>query len=110
MAVGTDADPNIFADARTDAKPYASSFEGASYDQHRLSPRRTKISERSVTGPVIKECLKELIFNGLRHVDNDHTSGRIWSLLASIRARCASTPVRSWKCARTCHLLSKTAG
>ena len=32
------------------------------------------ISEMIADGPVIKECLQELIFNGLRHDDNAHVS------------------------------------
>ncbi|CAN0489746.1 unnamed protein product, partial [Ectocarpus sp. 12 AP-2014] len=71
---------NIVADAKTDAK----------HQMLRVSKRPplinidlrhdVPISEMIGDGPVIKECLQELIFNGLRHDNNNHVSVHITAM------------------------------
>ncbi|CAM9093011.1 unnamed protein product [Ectocarpus sp. 12 AP-2014] len=65
---------NVVADAKTDAKQQMLRVSKAvalvdidiRYD--------VPISEMISDGPVIKECLQELIYNGLRHDENSHVS------------------------------------
>ncbi|CAN0522582.1 unnamed protein product, partial [Ectocarpus sp. 8 AP-2014] len=65
---------NIVADAKTDAKHQMLRVSNAppliDIDLRHDVP----ISEMIGDGPVIKECLQELIFNGLRHDSKNHVS------------------------------------
>lgn len=71
---------NIVADAKTDA----------THQMLRVSKipplinidlrHDVPISEMIGDGPVIKECLQELIFNGLRHDNNNHVSVHVMAM------------------------------
>lgn len=71
---------NIVADAKTDAKqqmlPVSTVPPLINIDLRHDVP----ISEMVGDGPVIKECLQELIFNGLRHDDHTHVSVHVFAM------------------------------
>ena len=65
---------NIVADATTDAKHQMLRVSKTPPLINIDLRHDVPISEMIGDGPVIKECLQELIFNGLRHDNNNHVS------------------------------------
>ena len=68
---------NILADAKTDATQQMLRVSKMPSLVDVEIGHSVPISEMIADGPVIKECLQELIFNGLRHDDNSHVSVRV---------------------------------
>lgn len=65
---------NVVADAKTDAKQQMLRVSKATPLINIDIRHDVPVSEMISDGAVIKECLQELIFNGLRHDDNSHVS------------------------------------
>ncbi|CAM9103088.1 unnamed protein product [Ectocarpus sp. 4 AP-2014] len=71
---------NIVADAKTDAK-HQMLLVSKKPPLINIDLRHdVPISEMIGDGPVIKECLQELMFNGLRHDNNNHVSVHIMAM------------------------------
>ncbi|CAM9102516.1 unnamed protein product [Ectocarpus sp. 8 AP-2014] len=72
---------NIVADATTDAKRQMLRVAKAPPPLVNVDLRHdVPISEMIGDGSVIKECLQELIFNGLRHDNNNHVSVHVMAM------------------------------
>ncbi|CAM9104822.1 unnamed protein product, partial [Ectocarpus sp. 12 AP-2014] len=71
---------NIVADAKTDAKQQMLRVSKAPPLINIDFRHDVPISEMIGDGPVIKECLQELIFNGLRHDNNNHVSVHVTAM------------------------------
>ena len=71
---------NVVSDAKTDAKHQMLRVSKAPPLINIDIRHNVPISEMIGDGLVIKECLQELIFNGLRHDDNNHVSVHVSAL------------------------------
>lgn len=71
---------NLVADAKADAKQQMLRVSKAPPLINIDFRHEVPISEMIGDGPIIKECLQELIFNGLRHDNNNHVSVYVMSM------------------------------
>lgn len=71
---------NIVSDARTDARRQMLRVSAVPPRINVDIRHDVPISEMIGDGLVIKECLQELIFNGLRHDHNTHVSVRVYAM------------------------------
>lgn len=70
---------NVVADANTDAKQKMLRVSNTPPLVNVDITDEVPISEMIGDGPVIKECLEELVFNGLRHDNHEHVSVHVSS-------------------------------
>lgn len=71
---------NLVADAKADAKQQMRRVSKAPSLINIHFRHEVPVSELIGDGPVIKDCLQELIFNGLRHDNNNHVSVHVMAM------------------------------